>query len=78
MTFLVLVHLIMMFYLRVLYHELRGTAKETTMSLEPLVNLYIVVLSLPFNLLLNHYLVHLETQHTYYALFNKLKFQKVQ
>jgi hypothetical protein len=46
------------------------------MEIDWMACLYIALILLPFNMLLNKYLVHLEYSHGYYALFNNLKFKK--
>ena len=46
------------------------------MALEPVVLICITVIAMVLDMLFNKYLVILEYNHSYYTLFNKLKFQR--
>ena len=48
------------------------------MTLEPSILFIITVFSMIINLGFNKYLVILEYNHSYYTLFNKLKFKKTE
>lgn len=73
MFFLFLLNILFIFHMRVMYQKYFAVG-EMTVDIKIL--LLITISGMVINLFFNKYLVILEYNHSYYTLFNKLKFKK--